>query len=569
MKNQIVKEISTLEKSIINSSLWAAAGDALGWITELSHGENGVKRRIGSARAIQTQPWERVIGGKGGVKAKLPAGAYSDDTQLRLAVSRSIREGGFFDVESFAKIELTIWPSYALGGGLGTKTAAQNLSKRTVSWFSNFFENGKQNYFTSGGNGAAMRIQPHVWSSFNKDYQDNYLLNTLRDSLVTHGHPHGFCGAFFHALALYDTIANKKIPSPKDWLSYVEKLSDIPYIIRNDSQLNTFWLSAWEENNKTSLSNSIEKIKIELLNDIDKISKLVVTSSNECYHEILDRLGCLTSKFRGSGIKTALAASALAYMYKDIGIKEALICSANELDSDTDTIATMCGAMLGAICDTHPDWAIQDKDYIITEALRLMNMGNGNAQYQAFNYPDIGNWTPPVNQIDVVGLHKNNIAMMRLGELIPDNKEEFHANNAVWQWFSLPFGQTILVKRRNIIKLELNPEQLPKEITNQFSDFEKRSQKPTISSEVKNPKSQYTLPLNNCDTHIRDNRIGTSNEKDPLDQATDDVINSNFDDLTLGRLLNSCIDSTQSIQMAVSFTAIIAKAKIVRQRRKN
>ena len=149
MKNQIVKEISTLEKSIINSSLWAAAGDALGWITELSHGENGVKRRIGSARAIQTQPWERVIGGKGGVKAKLPAGAYSDDTQLRLAVSRSIREGGFFDVESFAKIELTIWPSYALGGGLGTKTAAQNLSKRTVSWFSNFFENGKQNYFTS------------------------------------------------------------------------------------------------------------------------------------------------------------------------------------------------------------------------------------------------------------------------------------------------------------------------------------------------------------------------------------------------------------------------------------
>ncbi|MCE9814703.1 ADP-ribosylglycohydrolase family protein, partial [Raoultella ornithinolytica] len=328
-------------------------------------------------------------------------------------------------------------------------------------------------------------------------------------------------------------------------------------------------LSAWEENNKTSLSNSIEKIKIELLNDIDKISKLVVTSSNECYHEILDRLGCLTSKFRGSGIKTALAASALAYMYKDIGIKEALICSANELDSDTDTIATMCGAMLGAICDTHPDWAIQDKDYIITEALRLMNMGNGNAQYQAFNYPDIGNWTPPVNQIDVVGLHKNNIAMMGLGELIPVNNEEFHANNAVWQWFSLPFGQTILVKRRNIIKLELNPEQLPKEITNQFSDFEKRSQKPTISSEVKNPKSQYTLPLNNCDTHIRDNRIDTSNEKDPLDQATDDVINSNFDDLTLGRLLNSCIDSTQSIQMAVSFTAIIAKAKIVRQRRKN
>lgn len=569
MKNQTVKEISHLEKTIINSSLWAAAGDALGWITELSHGESGVKRRIGSSRATQTQPWERVIGGKNGVKAKLPAGAYSDDTQLRLAVSRSIREGGFFDVESFAKIELTIWPSYALGGGLGTKAAAQNLSKRAVPWFSNFFENGKQNYFSSGGNGAAMRIQPHVWTSFNKDYHDDYLLNTLRDSLVTHGHPHGFCGAFFHALALHDTISNKQIPSPKDWLSYVEKFSQIPYIINNDSQLNTFWLSAWEDKNKVSLSESIEKIKIEILNDIEKISKLVVTSSSECYHEILDRLGCLNNKFRGSGIKTTLAASALAYMYKDLSIKEALLCSANELESDTDTIATMCGAMLGAVCDTQPDWAIQDKDYIIADALRLMNMGNGDTQYQPFNYPDIGNWTPPVNQIDVVGLHKNNIAMMGLGELKPVNDEKYHANNAVWQWFSLPFGQTILIKRRDKIKLELTSEQLPKGTKNEFSSFDKSSLKPTVTSEEKVSKTQYTLPLNNYDTHIREARIEKNNEKDPLDQATDDVINSNFDDLTLGRLLNACIDSTQSIQIAVSFTAIIAKAKIVRQRRKN
>lgn len=57
----------------------------------------------------------------------LPAGCYSDDTQLRLATSGSILGDAHFDVETFAKVELTIWPSYALGGGRGTKAAAAVL----------------------------------------------------------------------------------------------------------------------------------------------------------------------------------------------------------------------------------------------------------------------------------------------------------------------------------------------------------------------------------------------------------------------------------------------------------
>jgi len=58
-----------------------------------------------------------------------------------------------------------------------------------------------------------------------------------------------------------------------------------------------------------------------------------------------------------------------------------------------------------------------------------------------------------------------------------------------------------------------------------------------------------------------------SDPRDWLDRITDLVINSNFDDITLGRMLNECINKTQSVQMAVSFAAIIAKAKIVRQRK--
>ncbi|HAY5108361.1 TPA: ADP-ribosylglycohydrolase family protein [Escherichia coli] len=564
--NHEVNIKSAMERSIVNSALWAAAGDALGWITELSHGESGVKRRIGTTKVSKTVPWERIIGGKGGAKAKLPAGTYSDDTQLRLAVSRSIRENGFFDVESFAKIELTVWLSYSLGGGLGTKAAARNLTKRSVSWFTNFFENNKQNYFYSGGNGAAMRIQPHVWCSFNKEYRENLYLNIIKDSLVTHGHPHGFCGAIFHAMVLSDTIKNKKIPSPDAWISYAMQLSSIPDLVRDDSQLNTFWLTSWEQKNNCSLIDAIKNVESELIADIKKIDELVKITGNECYHEILSRLGCLTSKFRGSGLKTALASTALSYMFKDIGVEDALICAANELDSDTDTIATMCGAILGAIADHTPDWDIQDQDYIQDETLRLLNI-DAQKNNSSFNYPDVGNWNPPVNQVDTIGYYNNELAITGLGYITPINNEEFHSNDAIWQWYSLPFGQTILAKRRKKITQHLTIEQFPREIKQPHIPH--RVIESQMMEKKNNTSSQYPLEFNKSNNYNELVRHEQKTEKDPLDQATDDVINSNFDDLTLGRLLNACIDSTQSVQLAVSFTAIIAKAKIVRQRRKN
>lgn len=100
--------------------------------------------------------WKRWVGGRGGVEALLSAGCHSDDTQLRLAVGRAIGPSGF-DVEAFSKVELPVWP-YALGGGNSTKLAATNLGKTNAVWFSNYHEG----WLKSGGNGAAMRVQPHV-----------------------------------------------------------------------------------------------------------------------------------------------------------------------------------------------------------------------------------------------------------------------------------------------------------------------------------------------------------------------------------------------------------------------
>jgi ADP-ribosylglycohydrolase len=91
----------------VNSALWAAYGDILGFPTELVDTE-GVKRRIGTTKITEPRPWKRLVGGRAGAWVQLAAGTYSDDTQLRLATSRAIRADGYFDVEAFAKVELPV-----------------------------------------------------------------------------------------------------------------------------------------------------------------------------------------------------------------------------------------------------------------------------------------------------------------------------------------------------------------------------------------------------------------------------------------------------------------------------
>lgn len=126
------------ELKVVHSSLWAAYGDALGWISELTD-EQGLTKRTRGASLRHPIAWQRKIGGRYGVKVNLPVGCYSDDTQLRLATSRALSRG-WFDVELFSKIELPVWLSYKFGAGRATSRASGNLARRDTAWYANFFK---------------------------------------------------------------------------------------------------------------------------------------------------------------------------------------------------------------------------------------------------------------------------------------------------------------------------------------------------------------------------------------------------------------------------------------------
>lgn len=412
-----------------------------------------------------------------------------------------------------------------------------------------------------------MRIQPHVWSTPKSG--DSLILDVLRDALVTHGHSHGFCGAVFHALCLADTIQNAEVPKPDYWARYIDRFMDLPRLIAEEPQLATFWLSAWESSAGMSVKKAIEKMSDDARRDLDIVVNVLEKSGAENYHDVLDKLGCLTPKFRGSGFKTALAALSLAHLYRDREIEDCLAAAANELESDTDTIATMAGALLGSVSRRAPDWPIQDQEYIVQEARRLSAIALGRNQ-TSFTYPDLGHWNPPAKQNASIGWFDDQLAIAGLGNLTPHGPE-YRSGSSIWQWFSLPFGQTIFAKRKLDLKENISLEQLP------GPQRGARIGKVIDSNSLRDGPQQSSLPLREGGRENPAHRTtGTSHpgqsvgfpSRDTVDAWSDEAISSEFDDSTLGRLLNRCIDQSQSVEAAIGFASIIAKAKLARQRRR-
>lgn len=434
------------------SALWAAYGDALGFISELTDAD-GLHRRIGAGRLTVPVPWKRRVGGRGGISTTLPAGCYSDDTQLRLASARAISPMGF-DVEAFAKVELPVWLAYALGGGVSTKAAAVNLGKTTTAWFANTY----QNWFEAGGNGAAMRIQPHVWAASDLKDPFTYMIDVLRNAVCTHAHPTALVGTAVHTLALAYVMETETPASPAVLTELLDDVGMVPAMLREDEQLNELWLTGWEREARYAFADAWKAACSDTAEAIMNAERAATTGSpEERYNRVIDDLHLRKPDRRGSGILTAVAASALAW--GDAEPMESLVIAANAIGSDTDTIATMAGALLGAVATDEPAVPVMDARLIAAEAERMALLAGGR-QGEGHRYPDLLTWTAPKTQADALlkgadGLHVAGLGQVRrtLGEPIQAQQGAF-----LWQWAELSFGQTVLIKRRDQLPVAHHPE---------------------------------------------------------------------------------------------------------------
>jgi hypothetical protein len=339
-------------------------------------------------------------------------------------------------------VELTVWPSYALGGGKGTKAAAANLAKDQVSWYSNTFKG----WTGSGGNGAAMRIQPHVWAARDLDDLSTYLPDVIRNSICTHGSPIGILGAVLHSLAVAHAVARGELPTPEEVLAQVQAAEAIPDMMRKDPEVGEIWIGLWEREAGRPFEEVWADAVIQAREAVGVAMEWALADEPN-YHSMLERLGLFRPTTRGSGVLTAVAAMGLLWQEPRVG--EAMKAAARAVGSDTDTIATMAGAIAGAFTSDVPDVELLDQEMLIREASRFAFLAIGEGRH-GHQYPDLLHWSSPRTQADVLMEGSEGLEVIGLGHASPTESDPIPGpqKEFLWQWVTLDFGQSLLVKRR-------------------------------------------------------------------------------------------------------------------------
>ena len=541
--------MSPRSEAVIRSALWAAYGDALGYMTELAD-EAKVRRRTGASRVQRLQDWTRDLPGRPPKSVRFPAGTYSDDTQLRLASGRAIRADGRFNVAAFAKVELPTWANYALGAGISSKEAAFSLSKASSQWYSNFFQTKRADYRNGGGNGAAMRIQPHVWASPSGAEPALLLRDVIRDAVCTHGHPRGILGAAFHAISLHFTLVEGRSPSANDFHHLAGYLEGCWDIIVADPDLRLFWLPQAEKDGGHATREGFLRVIGELHDDIDELRSLG-NRRNGLYRDGLSRLGLFEANARGSGTKCALVASWLTWLYEDRDPHEAIVEAANTLGSDTDTIATMAGALLGPHAKERPPETLQDQDYLVREAERLSSVASRSAS-ESFGYPDLRSYKPPKSAVDAIYADGAGYVVSGLGRAVPKSPFLTEGDKTGdLRWLELETGQTILAHIRPTPKMASDAGQNLFEAPRKIAD-ERRLQNAA--------RAPVPTPLSS----------GQGTRPPSVEQLANVVINGGHDPRELGLAIFKLCEGPDEhyLERAVSLAAIVGrsyrKAKVSR-----
>jgi ADP-ribosylglycohydrolase/catechol 2,3-dioxygenase-like lactoylglutathione lyase family enzyme len=373
MKHVASETPSDLGQRAEAAMLAAAVGDALGWPQENRSSRVGGRR--GVEPELEFSEWRRREGGAYAPHEEvIPAGTYSDDTQLILAVARSLLRGSDW-WRYFTTVELPFWPLYQRGGGGATRRAASSWAKGRAPWTD---EKTARSYFEAGGNGVAMRVLPHAIRHANNDDFEPAARDILADGITTHGHPRALVGALAYgycvwfALRRSDTLAYGQLVD--EALATVEVWGRRPDVKWADP--------TWEETVRSSAAASYESVwasTVDEMRDLLLIGREGISRGALAVdRDTLERLGSLGGPSAGAGTITGAAAIFLASRYA-ARPAQGLLAAAFARGADTDTLASMAGSILGAV--NGDDWLgrtlerLQDRSYLAVVARHLVDSG--------------------------------------------------------------------------------------------------------------------------------------------------------------------------------------------------
>ncbi|MBC8551107.1 MAG: ADP-ribosylglycohydrolase family protein [Candidatus Brocadiales bacterium] len=366
----------------------AAIVDALGFITEFSKTPEALETKSGVKKIDKFHKWKNVQGRWGGLLEYSLPGTYSDDTQLTLAVARSIQENGSIDQEYFAKKELVTWWHYKGGAGYTISAAAQKITRKSAKWNSNFYTYKRSNgtdrdYRDCAANGCAMRIAPIALVQAN-DY-DKMRESIFGNAIVTHGHPRALAGAILYGYALHKILKTAPEDFTPDQLlsdisSNIGKILQLPFLSHNNFQV---WVTKWNADGRDfsqEYDDTVEEVRAHLKIVSDNIS--IGGSIQDLYN----KMGSYKKPSKSNGTNTVITALYVLCKYHN-DPEAGIIDTVNMLGSDTDTIGAIAGGMLGGL---HGEEIIPEKWKAVQDYKYLEVVGNRLSEIAA------GTFSPPI-----------------------------------------------------------------------------------------------------------------------------------------------------------------------------
>lgn len=377
--------------------LASAIGDALGWPNEFRFSTSSKRLKVNDFFI----EWSKRCGRYPSYDEKILPGEYSDDTQMILSVARSIIAGDWENI--FFSKELPFWLEYERGGGRALKKAAMSYKKGIKPWQTNY----PHDYFSAGGNGAVMRILPHVITTAKGSNIDELMTNTIKDSIITHGHPRAILGATCYAYALDYLLRKESVLEYGELVTAIIDGQNVWGAFPDQSAFDT-WREVAVRASGYDYMDEWDSTLIKMLKQFDFIKIALKKGLMLDDKEVLTSLECF-GKTKGAGDVTIWAAIYFASKYANnpvLGIK----APAFLFGADTDTIASISGGLLGMLCGVNwipMEWkAIQDYECLIrmTELLLSDNMKEAAKDMVVVGKKQYDDWkSTPIGKMRLIG----------------------------------------------------------------------------------------------------------------------------------------------------------------------
>jgi len=213
----------------------------------------------------------------------------------------------------------------------------------------------------------------------NSNDESRAIVDSFINTIITHGHPNAILGSILFALAVHCVL---KIHSeePHEIIAYLKgALQRSRSIFLKDSRIQN-WIANWGYP-KTRATQGFDTVYLESLRKVTDYLDLIPKYLDEPAEAYYHKTGSLDIRTKGSGIGTVSAALFL-FLKQGKDPSTAIETAVNILGSDTDTISSFLGSLLGAqhgmgAIPSKLQSRIQDREYILKTALRVHAIATG------------------------------------------------------------------------------------------------------------------------------------------------------------------------------------------------